>query len=101
MVFMNSAVARSPSGARSSISASAAFATACASPVSDDSCTSSEADLSNRLSAGTRAPASTAITSPGTNCAASRRTNRPFRRTVAVVTSIRRNASSDASARDS
>ena len=101
MVFMKTAVIRSPSGARSSTSAAADLPAGCASPVSEDSCTSSEVEENRRPSAGIRSPASTMTTSPGTSSAASTRTVRPSRRTVAVVTSICFSASSEFSARDS
>ena len=101
VVFMNTTVMRSPSGAAGSTCAVADFATGCASPVSEDSCTSSPVEVSSRPSAGMRSPACSSTTSPDTSSAASTFAARPSRRTVAVVTSIFFNASSDASARDS
>ena len=100
-VFMYTAVTRSASGTSAPTVASADFATAMASPVRTDSCTSSELDANSRPSAGTRSPAARTTTSPGTSSSASNRTSRPSRRTVAVVTVICRRASSAASARDS
>ena len=101
VVFMKTAVVRSASEACGSTSAVADLTTGWASPVSADSCTSKEVADSNRPSAGTRSPASSSTTSPGTNSPASRRSMSPSRRTVAVVTSIRLSASSEASVRDS
>jgi hypothetical protein len=81
--------------------ASACLATGTLSPVSADSSTSSCTASSRRPSAGMRSPASTATTSPGTSSSVGTVRSSPSRRTRALVTTIDRSASSDASARDS
>ena len=68
------------------------------SPVNDASCTSNEAEVTMRPSAGTRSPASINTTSPGTRPVESTSSTLPDRRTRAFGTCNWANASTLANA---
>ena len=76
--------ARSPSGRSSSPRAAGAFSTGSDSPVSDDSWTRSPVSSKSLPSAGTRFPASSITTSPGTNSLAETSRTWPSLRTFTV-----------------
>ena len=85
-VFWNTRLVRSPSGCSSSARVMLSLAIGADSPVSEASCTSSDAEERIRASAGTRSPASTSRMSPGTRPTASTSSTEPSRRTRAVGT---------------
>ena len=70
-----------------------AFSTGIDSPVSADSCTWRSFVSSSRASAGTRSPALSRITSPGTTEVRSTSANTPLRNTVAVGATVARRRS--------
>ena len=82
-VFWKTRFVRSPSAVSPSGSVVASLAIGALSPVSAASWTSSDADDRMRASAGTRSPASTNTTSPGTSSVESISSMRPARRTLA------------------
>ncbi len=96
-MLMRSPNGRSPAGKRSCI-----FSTVTDSPVSADSSTRSWATSWSRRSAGTRLPASSSTTSPGTKCSVCTTcTWPPARRTVACGAAMRCKACKAWSARHS
>ena len=100
-VFMYAMQVRSPSGTSSPGTGSIDFPTGRLSPVSAASSISSVAARLTRPSAGTRLPASTSTTSPGTSSSASISTAWPSRRTRAIVFIICERALTLSSALDS
>ena len=98
-VFMYAMLRRSPCGAASAATKAASLPTVCDSPVRADSSTSTLCAASRRPSAGTRSPASSSTTSPGTIALASISSTRPARRTRAIGASIFFSAASVFSAR--
>ena len=98
-VFMNAMLMRSPSAAAGGATKAASLPTACDSPVSADSSISTLCAASRRPSAGTRSPASSSTTSPGTIWLASISSTRPARRTRATGASMFLSAASVFSAR--
>ena len=85
-VFWNTMSVRSPSAVSSPGTVERPWRTGALSPVRAASCTSSVADDTIRPSAGTRSPASTCTTSPGTRFVDSISSRRPDRRTRACGT---------------
>jgi hypothetical protein len=81
-VFWKSMLERSPSPTSASASTLASFATGALSPVSAASCASSVAERTTRPSAGTRSPASSTTTSPGTTWDAGTSPTLPSRSTL-------------------
>ena len=98
VVFMNACEWRSPIGA-SGLTGSVFFSLGWLSPVSADSSTSRLLAKKISPSAGSRSPASTRTTSPGTMLSVGTIMTVPSRRTRTCAASILRNASSDFSAR--
>ena len=101
-VPLNAMFERSPSGRSPAGSAACIFSTVTDSPVRADSSTRSRATSCRRRSAGTRLPASSSTTSPGTRCSVCTTcTWPPARRTVACGAAIRCSACRARSARRS
>jgi hypothetical protein len=92
---------RSPSGSAGWSNVSALLATASDSPVSSASMQVNDEAISNRASAATTSPGSSARMSPGTTSAAATVVTAPSRRTFAWGAVIRINAATDFSALNS